>query len=104
MSHLSAGVSKLNPLSHSSVASVNLADRILSPRAFIALFTPVSLLHQRGRGSGETRPAEAHLLREEQPEQRGGGPRADGEAVPPHRPQVIKRQIETHGSERVKSP
>lgn len=43
---------------------------------------------QRGWGSGEARPAEAHLVCEKQPEQRGRSPPADGETVPLHWSQV----------------
>lgn len=87
--HLSLWLCKFSTLLHNSGTIVNFAQIILHLRGFIAPLKPVSLLHQRGRGSGKARPSEAHLLREEQPEQRGGGPRANGEAVPPHRPQVI---------------
>lgn len=83
-------ICKFSPRSHNSGTSVNFAWMILHLLGFIAPFPPVSLLHQCGRGFRKAQPSEAHLLCEKQPEQRGGGPRANGEAVPPHRPQVLK--------------
>lgn len=83
-------ICKFSPRSHNSGTSLNFAWMILHLLGFIAPFPPVSLLHQCGRGFRKAQPSEAHLLCEKQPEQRGGGPRANGEAVPPHRPQVLK--------------